>query len=222
VEISVYIDGFNLYNGALRGTAFKWLDLHAFSEKLCPGYQVKKIKFFTAQVDRRFDDPQQPVRQRLYWRAIRTLPSVEIVEGHFKTRQIRLPEEASVAYIEGELRAGRPITGLSPTFVLVRRSEEKGTDVNIATHLVHDAHLGRFDAAVLVSNDSDLAEAVRIVCKDLGKPVHIFRPSNTRPNYKLQSVATSFNNIDVRHLNTSQLPATLSDARGLFTKPPTW
>jgi uncharacterized LabA/DUF88 family protein len=222
VDVSVYIDGFNLYNGALKGTAYKWLDLHAFSQQLCPGQRVTKVKFFTAQVDRRFDDPQQPVRQRLYWRALRTLPTVEIVEGHFKTRKTRLPEEASVAHIEALVQAGHPITGLTPTFVLVRRSEEKGTDVNIATHLVHDAHLGRFDAAVLVSNDSDLAEAVRIVYRELGKPVHIFRPSTNRPNHKLQTVAASFNNISAHHLSTSQFPASLSDARGPFTKPPTW
>jgi uncharacterized LabA/DUF88 family protein len=183
---------------------------------------LTRVKFFTAQVDRRFNDPQQPVRQRLYWRAIRTRPTVEIVEGHFRTRKAWLPEEGSIAYIESELRAGRPITGLSPNFIQVRRSEEKGTDVNIATHLVHDAHLGRFDEAVLISNDSDLAEAVRIVNAELGRPVHIFRPSTTRPNAKLQSVATTFNNIDVRHLIASQLPTTLNDARGSFAKPAAW
>jgi uncharacterized LabA/DUF88 family protein len=222
VDLWVYIDGFNLYNGALKGTAFKWSDLHAFSERLCPGNHVTKVKYFSAQVDRRFDDPQQPVRQRLYWRAIRTLPTAEIIEGHFKTRKPRLPEESSVAYIEGELLAGRSISGLTPNFVQVRRSEEKGTDVNIATHLVHDAHLGRFDAAVLVSNDSDLAEAVRIVRIELGKPVHVFRPITNRPNAKLQVVATSFNNIDVRHLAASQFPTTMHDSRGSFTKPPNW
>ncbi len=222
MNIWAYIDGFNLYNGALKNTPYKWLDLQAFSQSLRPSDQVTKVKYFTAQVDRRFNDPQQPVRQRLYWRALRTLPTVEIIEGDFKTRTTWLPEEGSVAYIENELRAGRPITGLTPTFVHVRRSEEKGTDVNIATHLVHDAHIGRFDAAVLVSNDSDLAEAIRIVCRELGRPVHIFRPSTAHPNAKLQAVATSFSNIHVRHLITSQFPPTLSDARGFFTKPATW
>jgi uncharacterized LabA/DUF88 family protein len=222
VNVSVYIDGFNLYNGALKNTPYKWLDLYAFAQKLCPSDQVNKVKLFTAQVDRRFDDPQQPVRQRLYWRALRTLPCVEIIEGHFKTRKTFLPEEATVAHIENEIRAGRSIIGLRPTFVEVRRSEEKGTDVNIATHLVHDAHLGRFDAAILVSNDSDLAEAVRIVCNEIRKPVHIFRPSTTRPNAKLQVVATTFNSIDVNYLATSLLPDTLTDARGTFSKPPTW
>ena len=73
LNIWAYIDGFNLYNGALKGTPPKWLDLETFSQRLRPADQVSKVKFFTAQVDPRFNDPQQPVRQRLYWRAIRTL-----------------------------------------------------------------------------------------------------------------------------------------------------
>jgi len=218
----VYIDGFNLFNGALKNTPYKWLDLQSFSEQSFPGDRVTKIKFFTAQVDRRIDDPQQPIRQRLYWRALRTLPNLEIIEGHFKTRKTRLPEESSIAFIEAEQLAGRPTAHLRPRFIEVRRSEEKGTDVNIATHLVHDAHLNRFDAAALISNDSDLAEAVRLVCKEIGKPVHILRPATHRPNAQLQSVATSFNNINPALLRTSQLPPTLTDARGSFSKPTAW
>ena len=32
----VYIDGFNLYYGALKGTPYKWLDLEALCRKLMP------------------------------------------------------------------------------------------------------------------------------------------------------------------------------------------
>ena len=222
VDIWVYIHGFNLYNGALKATPYKWLDLQSFAEKLRPGDRVPKVKFFTAQVDRRFDAPQQPVRQRLYWRALRTLPTIEIIEGHFKTRVNRLPLEASVQAIERAIGAGGTTAGMRPTFVAVRRSEEKGTDVNIATHLINDAHLHRFDAAILVSNDSDLAEAIRIARSETGKAVHVHRPSASRPNAELQSAATSFNNINTNHLRTSQFPATLSDARGIFGKPAGW
>jgi len=222
MDVWVYIDGFNLYNGALKNTPYKWLDLQALSQNLLPTDSIVKVKFFTAQVDRRFNDPKQPERQRLYWRAIRTLPIIEIIEGQFKTRKARLPQEASIAFIESQIEAGRSITPLTPIFAQVRRSEEKGTDVNIATHLVHDAHLNRFDVALLISNDSDLAEAVRIVCGEIGKPVHIFRPSTNRPNEKLKSVATSLKNISTQHLLASQLPANLIDKQGAIAKPPTW
>jgi hypothetical protein len=37
------------------------------------------------------------------------------------------------------------------------RLEEKGSDVNVASHLLLDVLSGTIDAAVVVSNDSDLA-----------------------------------------------------------------
>ncbi len=44
----VYVDGFNLYYGALKGTPHKWLDLSRMSVLLLPGYQITKIKYFAA------------------------------------------------------------------------------------------------------------------------------------------------------------------------------
>jgi uncharacterized LabA/DUF88 family protein len=45
----------------------------------------------------------------------------------------------------------------------VIHTEEKGSDVNLGVHLVNDAWLNRYDCAVVVSNDSDLAEAISLV-----------------------------------------------------------
>ena len=47
------------------------------------------------------------------------------------------------------------------------RREEKGADVSLASNLIHDAHRGLFDRAVIISNDSDLAEALRIVKEEV-------------------------------------------------------
>jgi uncharacterized LabA/DUF88 family protein len=104
----------------------------------------------------------------------------------------------------------------------VYRSEEKGTDVNLAIHLVHDAHLSRFDAAIVVSNDSDLAGAIRIVRQEVGKRVFVFHPSTAHPSFLLKQVATRFNPVRPSHLISSQLPPTITDAHGTFSKPPTW
>ena len=47
----IYIDGFNLYYGAVKGTSHKWLDLKtAFAMLLQPHHQITAIKYFTAQV----------------------------------------------------------------------------------------------------------------------------------------------------------------------------
>jgi hypothetical protein len=62
------------------------------------------------------------------------------------------------------------------TLVWVDKTEEKGSDVNLASHLLRDAYGRRFEVAVLVTNDSDLAEPVRIVAQEIGLPVGLLNP----------------------------------------------
>lgn len=63
VLASVYIDGFNLYYGAVRGTPFKWLNVARMCQLLLPDDQIVNIKYFTAMVNPRPRDPDQRVRQ---------------------------------------------------------------------------------------------------------------------------------------------------------------
>jgi hypothetical protein len=51
--------------------------------------------------------------------------------------------------------------GQPQKYARVIKTEEKGSDVNLATHLLHDAHMGRFDVAGVISNDSDLLEPIK-------------------------------------------------------------
>ena len=46
----VYVDGFNLYYGLLRGTRHKWLDLKDLFEKLLPRNDIALVKYFTARI----------------------------------------------------------------------------------------------------------------------------------------------------------------------------
>ena len=73
-----YVDGFNLYFGALRGTHSKWLNIKGLLELIFPRCHFIKIKYFTAKVTARPSDPQQPVRQQLFLRALASLPEVEL------------------------------------------------------------------------------------------------------------------------------------------------
>ena len=79
----VYFDAFNFYFGAIKGTPFKWVDLGKLCSLLLPNNQIIAIKYFTARVRPQPHDPDQPVRQQVYWRALRTLPNLTIYEGHF-------------------------------------------------------------------------------------------------------------------------------------------
>src|SRR5690242_8430004 len=75
---NVYIDGFNLYYGAVRGTPYKWLNLAELCRIMLPQNQIKSIKYFTARVEPRPHDPGQATRQQTYIRALRTIPNLMI------------------------------------------------------------------------------------------------------------------------------------------------
>lgn len=91
MEINIYVDGFNLYYGGLRNTPFKWLDLHKMSQTLFPNDTINTIKYFTARVSARPNDPDQPIRQQTYFRALETTPNFGVIEGRFLTKSIRMP-----------------------------------------------------------------------------------------------------------------------------------
>src|SRR5680860_769819 len=90
MKTRVYVDGFNLYYGALRGTKHKWLDLAELLRQLLPKNQIDHICYCTARVSSRSNNPGQPMRQSTYLRALRTLPNLTIVEGAFIAKPVRM------------------------------------------------------------------------------------------------------------------------------------
>ena len=207
VKTYVYIDGFNLYYGAVKGTPYKWLDLLQMCQKLLPKNEITRIKYYTAKVSARPNDLDQPVRQQTYLRAITTIPDLDIIYGQFLQSTVRM------------MRA-KPLPN-GEKFVDVIKTEEKGSDVNIATHMVHDGHLGLYDMAVIVSNDSDLLEPVRIVRYELGKPVGMLCP-HKHPSFTLKRHITFMKSIRQGVLKDSQFPTTMRDSVGTFSKPNNW
>jgi uncharacterized LabA/DUF88 family protein len=204
----VYIDGSNLYYGAVKSTTLKWLDVRRLCELLLPGHQIDTVKYFTARVSARRDDPDKPTRQQMYLRALRTLPDLEIIYGSFLSHDVPMP-----------LAEPAP-TG--PRFARVTKTEEKGSDVNIAAHLIHDAHKGLFDVAVLITNDSDLTEPIKIVRRELGLQVGILNPHEQTPSQMLLKHASFVKQIRHGVLAASQFPDVLKDRQGAFHKPKAW
>jgi len=204
----VYVDGFNLYYGAVKETPYRWLNIRRLCELLLPRHTIHTIKYFTARVSARRDDPDKPTRQQIYLRALRTLPNLEIIYGSFLSHDVMM------------LLADPPPKG--PRFVSVSRTEEKGSDVNIATHLVHDAHRASFETAILVTNDSDLQEPIRIVREELALEVGILNPHRHTPSRVLTKYASFIKQIREGPLRASQFPVTLKDGNGKFHKPAAW
>lgn len=201
----VYVDGFNLYYGAVKGTPYKWLNVRKLCESLLPKHQIDRVKYFTARVSARPGDPDQPTRQQTFLRALATLPNFEIIYGHFLSKEVYMP-----------------LAGTSPTkYAKVLRTDEKGSDVNLATHLLKDGFRKQFAAAVLVTNDSDLLEPVRIVRQELGLIVGILNP-HKKASFVLSREASFVRPIRAGALKAAQFPTTLKDAHGTITKPTTW
>ena len=116
---NLYIDGFNLYYRALKDSPFRWLDLHKLAVTLFPDDTIRCVNYFTARLDTRPNNPGQRQRQQAYLRALAALPDMRVHYGYFRSGVKRRP-------------LAKPVTGL-PSRVLVSDSEEKGSDVNLAT-----------------------------------------------------------------------------------------
>ena len=203
----VYVDGFNLYYGALKGTPFKWLDLVSLLEKvLQPRHEILKVKYFTARVSGTRADPSKPQRQDAYLRALRHFrPEVEVYFGHFLSHRVRAP----LAQPVGDQRT-----------VEIIRTEEKGSDVNLAVHLLNDGWLDAYDCAVVVSNDSDIAEAMRLVGQHHGKRIGLVAPGTGRPSRQLMKHADFSRHLRPNALQRSQLPGRIAGTN--IRKPERW
>lgn len=235
----VYVDGFNLYYGAVKGTALKWLNPVELARRVIPtNLIIERLKYFTARVSGAAD-PDAPRRQHAYLSALKTLPEVEIHFGRFLSKSvwrplINLPVAAaqinSPAVVilpagdhtvtGGSLTrqstlpvnnypqrgAGRRSTAPAPLpdalVAEVHTMEEKGSDVNLAAHLLNDAWKNAFDAAIVFSNDTDLIEPIRMVAVERQKPVTVVCPGRWAMAPGLQRVATH-----QRHIHRSMLVA---------------
>lgn len=206
LRTSIYIDGFNFYYGFVKDTPYKWLDFKALFEKaLSPRNEIKHIKYFTAIVtgDR---DPNQPIRQQTYIRALeKHIPELSVYYGYFLSHEKKLP------------RAQDP-----QKQVKVIKTEEKGSDVNLAVHLLNDAWKNAYDCAVVVSNDSDLAGAIELVKNEHGKKIGVvFTRVKKRPqSQELRKLADFIKPIGPNLLKSSQLPLVIPDSN--LTKPTGW
>lgn len=216
-RVAVYVDGFNLYYGALRDEPHRWLDIEALSQSFLTKRQILvDVKYFTAKVKETPEKPGQRKRQEKYLRALGTLPKVSIYYGHFSTRTaIRLLEHPPKNPKKGDI-------GLRSVWV----QEEKGSDVNLATHLIADGFRGRYDLAIVVSNDGDLKMPVKFV-RDAFNPVGIVNPhANRTRSYALSPhqlpTGSFYRCLNKRHLRRSQLPLRLKDSEGIIRCPSGW
>lgn len=204
---NLYVDGFNLYYGCIKDTPYRWLNLAELFHHIFPHLFLHRIRYFTALIRPTPSDPQKLQRQLTYLRALQTLPNLSIHYGDFLSRPRHMP-------LLDE-------NGEASQLVRVMYTEEKGSDVNLATYLLVDGYESDYDIAIVISNDSDLVEPVRIVTERLHLRVGILNPHN-RPSYELRQVATFYRKIRRSALAASQFPPVLYDEDGTIIKPKEW
>ena len=210
-KTNVYIDGFNLYYRALKDTPYKWLDLRKLCRALLPFDDISHIRYFTALVSPRANDPNILRRQLTYIRALETIPDLTVTKGQFRPR----------TKIGPLITPGGAIGQVAKILI----TEEKGSDVNLATFLLVDGFNGCYEKAAVISNDSDLALPIEMVRNELMFPVVVINPNTNRKNYapkELTDAATEVRRIRPAALRRSQFPSTLSDSGGTIRKPSNW
>ncbi len=201
--------------------------------------EVEAIKYFTARVKSDPSNPDQAKRQNTYFLALETLESCHRIEGqyrsHVRPSQVAPPDRDHLPkhirplprwMVPNTLNrdvwqesGGWPVCE-GPSVDVINH-EEKGSDVNIAVHMLNDAWEGNMDCAVLVSNDSDLAEACRLV-RERGVTIGLCTKAE-RPTGKLRQHADFHRHIKKGHVRGSQLPEQVVRSNGqILTRPDRW
>ena len=256
MKTRVYVDGLNLYYGALKDTPFKWLNLVELARCVLPQQAlVDRVLYFTARVSGKANSGA-PGRQHVYISALRTLPEIEVHFGSFlaKTvwrplnnlpvagRQIQTPSLVALpaghhkvigppdqtlpvdTYPIGTARKKRRRKSPAPVadalIAEFHTMEEKGSDVNLAAHLLNDAWNGLFDVAAVISNDTDLVTPIRMVTAERGKSVVVVCPGRWQTAPKLRAVASGVRHIRKPMLQTAQFPDPIPGTA--ISKPAGW
>jgi hypothetical protein len=177
VRTCVYIDGFNLYYRALRGTPHRWLDVAAMARAALPaGHIVEKIKYYTARVSGR-TDPDAPRRQHAYLRALETIPEVEIFYGTFMANKKSAGLVQPPTFGRSRRRRPRPVAYVWKTEEGLRRQSRCPPGPRCLSENLR----GRRD----LTNDTDLEEPIRIVAQELRLHTVLLTPTN-KPSTSLR------------------------------------
>lgn len=219
----VYVDGYNFYYGALKGTGFKWIDPVALADALLPGYEIEVVKYFTARIASNPWNKDDRARQTAYLDALAMVPRLECIEGYYRERIKRMS-------LINPRDFGLPKADSKPfPRVNVLDQEEKGSDVSLGAHLVLDGCRGNYQVAVVISNDADLYEPVRLVREELHLPVRAVVPANSSTKrFRPVSIWRGRVDGDVipslswSLLKKSQLPDPAAGPNGSVMKPESW
>lgn len=166
-----------------RGTAgWRWLDIRSLAAALVaehatdwPSASIERVVYCTARIDAK-SNPSGAADQDVYLKALLASGSADHIEfGNYIAKVVKRPlatESIQTTRPGRPPRLGPPAIVRPAWPIMVQRNgaavpdatfmasvatwEEKGSDVNVASHLLVDVLTDAADAAVVISNDSDL------------------------------------------------------------------
>ena len=210
MRIGTYIDGFNLYYGARglcgRGTpGWRWLDLRGLVTDLVgrrtswAGASIDRVVYCTARIDAA-TNPSGHADQDVYLKALVAAGSVDHIEygtyvARVKTAPLAVKDPQGRPLLVGPawpvmIQDGQGGSVDDAVFMVsYANREEKGSDVNVAAHLLLDVLGGAVDGALVISNDSDLRFPVEQARRHV--PVGVVNPSRNYLAGDLRGSATA-------------------------------
>ena len=134
-RVMVYVDGSNLYHSLKQVAGRTDLDFAKFSKKLAgEDRQLVRTYYYNAPVDQ-IREPDSYRMQQRFFQALRRIDYFEIRLGRLR------------------YTTGWPSV---PPY-------EKGVDIRLGTDMLVHGFAGNYDVAILVSGDTDFADAVQAV-----------------------------------------------------------
>ena len=187
-RVSCFIDGFNLYHSIKKlgpqNNYLKWINLWSLPSSFIKTSQerVTEVFYFTAYANHREESKK---RHEKFIKAISHY-GVKTIFGNFKKRT----------------KTCRSCFNSWPQY------EEKQSDVNIATYLLHHAYLNTFDKALILSADSDLCHAIELAQKHHTNKKFslLIPPGRFNITKELRKITSSHQTIKPKHLKSNLLP----------------
>ena len=230
----IYIDGYNFYYGCLKNTNYKWLDIQLLFEKqILPSTLFKldgktaefellplSTKYFTAKILPIAASANDSCSsQQNYHKALKFLHNgkLEIIEGYYSCIQAKA-KKVDPTNPRLNPKDCLPIT--------VWKIEEKQSDVNLALQAYHDAITDQVDHVVIVTNDTDIAPALKMIRDNTKVSIGLViptKPSVRRVNADLDQYSDWTRlHITEDELSLSQLPRVIHGPKTPISKPDTW
>ena len=200
-QVIFFIDGFNVYHSLKSNQKYHkylWLNLHSLARRFIkPKDSIFKVYYFSAYAAWKKEAMR---RHQIYISALKDY-NIQVILGKFKEKDTRC-KICNIIY---------------------KSKEEKQTDVNIASYLFEEALKNNFDTAILLTADTDLIPAIRVIKRNFpGKQVGVLFPIDRFSN-ELKNVCDFWRKIESKDLSKSQLPESITLANGVvLSRPENW